>query len=129
MQPTPNAKDRGRATLVVLGAMILLLTACCGWLFYESLRNSLELAFADEQTEIFSQMESQALRGTPADGRGALEYAINYYPSGTKQRAGSRLDRIVERARSEAITSIVAHLRRTAPVDLGDDPKAWVAPR
>ena len=63
------------------------------------------LAFADEQTEIFQAMvgkAGEALAKSPPDAAAAVEYlcyAHRYYPSGTKQVTGSRLDNIVERGR------------------------------
>ncbi len=88
---------------------------------------SVHVAFAHEQVEIFDDMRAKALETSDVSRAvGALEYAINYYPSGTKQETGSELDDIVERARRYAVEDIVAHLRLIAPEVLGDDPEAWL---
>jgi hypothetical protein len=42
-----------------------------------------------------------------------LDYVANYYPSGSKQETGSRLDRMVERERLLAIRDIRSHLVTT----------------
>jgi hypothetical protein len=55
-----------------------------------------------------------------------LAYAVGYYPSGTKQETGSRLDRMVEQARTVAIYEIVAHLRARTGEDLGAGPEVWI---
>lgn len=61
--------------------------------------------FAREQVGIFHEMIEQA-RANPSDAHGCLEYVRNYYPSGTKQVEGSKLDQIVEGCRSHAIAEI-----------------------
>jgi hypothetical protein len=55
-----------------------------------------------------------------------LEYVVSYYPSGTKQTAGSRLDKIVERARQSTIREMISALRKRSGQDFGDDPQAWL---
>jgi hypothetical protein len=55
-----------------------------------------------------------------------LRYVISYYPSGSKQRTGSKLDRVVERHRTAVVRDIVAHLRRTTGQDLGEGPEPWI---
>lgn len=86
----------------------------------------LRVAFADEQVDIFNQMRRQAREGTVQDALGALDYTVNYYPSGTKQIAGSRLDRIVESARRSTISDIITELRRMTGEEYGEDPEAWL---
>jgi hypothetical protein len=92
----------------------------------------LRIAFADEQTEIFESMVSQAeaaLSNSPPDvlkAVGHLEYTHNYYPSGTQQIVGSRLDQIVERSRSCCERRITDRLREVAGEDLGSTPEAWI---
>jgi hypothetical protein len=70
-------------------------------------------------------MEQKAKSSPPEEAAEYLEYLVNYYPSGTKQLAGSKLDRIVESARSHAIKAVIDGLRSTTGKDLGDDPKSW----
>jgi len=89
-------------------------------------------AFADEQTEVFADMAAKAsasLHQSPPDLRaaiGCLQYTHNYYPSGTKQRPGSRLDRIVERSRLLAELRIIQMLRDATGKDFGDQADAWI---
>lgn len=121
-----------RRLVAVLAVLLLGLLAGSGWLLWSLAVLRIEVAFAAEQTAIFEQMRQEALQGDARTAAGCLEYVVNYYPSGTKQRAGSKLDRLVERARALAVADIVAHLRRTTGEDLGDAPEPWVrkyAPR
>ncbi len=73
---------------------------------------------------------SQSLSQTPPNVEGAvshLVYTHGYYPSGTKQTQGSRLDSIVERFRSVAETRIIKMLRDATGKDLGNSMEDWVA--
>ena len=87
---------------------------------------SLRLAFAEEQTQIFDEMRTKARHSPPKEAVLSLQYVVRYYPSGTKQVQGSRLDLIVERARQNAINEIIASLRTKMGRDLGDDPERWI---
>jgi len=72
---------------------------------------------------------SKSLQQSPPDVRAAvgyLEYAHNYYPSGTKQKRGSRLDRIVERSRSLAELRMIQMLRDATGKELDNDAEAWI---
>jgi hypothetical protein len=86
---------------------------------------TIQTGLAEEQTAIFEQMRQKTAASHSADA-GYLEYVVNYYPSGTKQVRGSRLDRIVELARQSAVREIIAILRTRTGYDLGDDPKPWI---
>jgi hypothetical protein len=114
------------AAIVVLLAVILV-----QFLQYGS--TTIRIAFAAEQTETFEQMVAKAstsLRQSPPDTRGAvgcLRYARWYYPSGTKQTEGSRLDQIVERCRGLAEARIIQMLREATGKDLGDDAEHWIS--
>src|SRR4051794_5157523 len=115
-----------------LAASAALLAALAAWLAWELAWLRIEVAFAEEQTAIFEKMRARAVRSDAAEAAGCLAYVVSYYPSGTKQRQGSRLDRVVERARARAVAEIIGHLRAKTGLDLGDDPKAWTgrfAPR
>jgi hypothetical protein len=83
------------------------------------------IAFADEQTAIFEQMRRETA-GSAAVDVGYLEYTLWYYPPGSKQTEGSRLDRVVERARQSAVREIIAILRFRTGKDFGDDPRRWI---
>jgi hypothetical protein len=68
--------------------MFILLFKC----YYEHIPLSLRVAFADDQIQIFDEMRTKALRSSPSEAVNHLEYVVSYYPSGTKQISGSRLD-------------------------------------
>ncbi len=87
---------------------------------------SIQASFANEQTETFDEMRAKAVQSHPENAVKYLEYVVDYYPSGTKQVQGFRLDHIVERARQNAIREILAYLRVKTGIDLGDDPQRWI---
>ena len=111
---------------VVLAVLCGLLAFVSVSLFigYAPLR--LRLAFASEQVHIFDEMRDKALHSDASGAAGCLEYVVDYYPSGTKQESGSRLDRMVESARAQSVWAILAYLRTKTGEDLGDDPKKWI---
>jgi len=112
---------------LVLGVLCAVLFVGSGFVFWSYGWLYVRAALADEQTQIFDEMRTQALQSTaPPDIASALEYVVIYYPSGTKQRAGSKLDRVVERHRTAVVRDIVAHLRRTTGQDLGESPETWI---
>ncbi|MEO8426888.1 MAG: hypothetical protein ABI651_07235 [Verrucomicrobiota bacterium] len=95
-------------------------------IFFQYRLLKLRLAFAEEQIAIFFESRSSALKA--ADTTQAvsfLEYASEYYPSGTKQSPGSRLDRIVETVRSNCVQDIITDLKRRTGKDLGSAPTNW----
>ncbi len=107
--------------------MFFMLAVCFGGVYF--VRHSIlaaRVSLAEEQMGIFHDMVAKAKEGSYEDGLEALEYTISYYPSGTKQREGSKLDTIVERARRDAVMAIIEALRRVAPTDLGREPQAWL---
>jgi hypothetical protein len=117
---------RFRRVLVfgILVAAILLAVLVGGYLATLPLR--VRIALADEQTAIFDDMRVKAERADTTKALNYLEYTLRYYPSGTKQIEGSQLDRIVERARRNALREIIAGLRARTGKDLGDDPQHWL---
>jgi hypothetical protein len=118
-----NYKKLVFGLLVVLAFMLVLLVKVC----YDHIPLSIRVSFADDQTEIFDEMRTNALQSPPTEAVRCLEYVVEFYPSGTKQVPGSRLDLIVERARQNAINEIIANLRTKTGKDYGDDPKRWIA--
>jgi hypothetical protein len=112
--------------VIALSVALLLVLALAGKLFWDAGMLSVQVAFASEQTKIFEDMRTQALSADATGAAQNLEYAVHYYPSGTKQVAGSRLDGVVERARADAVRAIIAHLRTKTGADLGDDPEKWI---
>ena len=107
-------------------SLIVLLAILLGWQSWNHARLKIEVAFAEEQTRIFQQMHQQAMEGSPSGAAESLAYVVNHYPSGTKQREGSRLDSVVERMRSCAVRDIISHLRQKTGEDLGEKPEAWI---
>ncbi len=101
---------------MVVGAILVGIGFC---LFHQVMTH-VQIAFADEQTAIFEQMRRRTAE-SPSVDVGFLEYALSYYPSGTKQAEGSALDRIVERARQSAVREIITSLRDRTDKDFGDD--------
>ena len=113
--------------LIVTACIVCIgLTAFGGYYCYRYNELSLRSKFANEQTKIFDDMRGRALQHEAVEATGYLRYVINYYPPGTKQKKGSPLDLIVERARANAVNDILRHLRSTSEKDLGDDPDAWL---
>jgi len=109
--------------LAIISFVLLLL--CC-LLFWNNGWLTIRVAWAEEQTKIFAEMRTRALQSDVAEAASNLEYVVGYYPSGSKQESGSRLDRIVERQRALATVAIVAHLRAKTGEDLGENPEPWV---
>lgn len=108
-------------SLVCVGLVVL--SAC---LYWNHASTTIRVAFASEQTKIFEEMRTRALQTDATGAAACLEYVVGYYPSGTKQESGSRLDRIVEHERSIAVRDIVTHLRTKTGEDLGEKPDVWI---
>ena len=92
----------------------------------ENLLKTVKIRFAAEQTEIFEEMREKAKNANADEAAGTLSYVLFYYPSGTKQPAGSPLDVVVERARRSAVREIIALLRTKTGRDFGDEPLDWI---
>jgi hypothetical protein len=120
--------DANRRLAIGLAVAVAVLFLLCGWLYWTRTWLAIEVAFAAEQTEIFDEIRTKALAvSNPSEIAGFLQYAVHYYPSGTKQQTGSQLDQIVERHRTNTVREIIAHLRAKTGRDLGDDPRQWLA--
>jgi hypothetical protein len=111
---------------VFLGVVCVGLLILCGSLFWSHGLLKIRVAWASEEIKIFGEMRTRALQSDPAGAAGCLEYVMGYYPSGSKQETGSRLDRMVEHERSLAARDIVAYLRTKTGEDLGERPEAWI---
>ena len=111
---------------IALGVVSVGLLVIYGCLFWSYGWLKIRVAFATEQTQIFEDMRTQALQSDAAGAAGCLEYVVGYYPSGSKQETGSRLDHMVERERALAVRDIVAYLRTKTGQDLGESPEAWI---
>src|SRR5262249_766315 len=96
---------------------------------YHYLELDLRVEFAREQVKTFAQMREQAREEDVSHGLQSLEYAFNYYPTGTKQGRSSATDQIVETTRKIVIEDIIATLRQKTGKDFGPDPEAWIKNR
>ena len=115
-----------RRTLVLIGVGAVLLVSLTVFCEIDRAVTQVRIKFADDQTAIFDEMLEKVAHSDPSDAANSLAYALNYYPSGTKQVPGSPLDRVVERARRNAVREMVVLLRTKTGRDFGDDPQAWV---
>ncbi|MEQ8849593.1 hypothetical protein [Botrimarina sp.] len=121
-----------RIRTAFIAAVIAMLCAASAWQYGRNTWMTIQQSFADEQTEVFSEMTSkatEALKRQPPDVKAAvgfLEYTHGYYPTGTKQTHGSALDRIVERSRSNAESRIIEMLRDATGLDHGADADDWI---
>jgi len=115
---------RFKSVLAWVGAILLI--GFAGLCQIESAVTRLKIAFAEEQTSLFEEMREKVERSDPVEAADYLGYTLLYYPSGTKQVAGSPLDRVVERARRSAVREMIALLRTKTVHDFGDDPQRWL---
>jgi hypothetical protein len=109
----------------VLGIVCVALLVFCGCLLWNYGWLTIRVAWASEQTEIFEEMRTKALETSAIGAAGYLDYAANYYPSGSKQETGSRLDRMVERERLRAIRDITSHIQSKSGQATGTNSQAW----
>jgi len=105
----------------------LVLLGICGVVTTKYVVLKIRVAFADGQVTVLEEVKRQAEEATNSAALSELlEYAVKYFPSGSKQVSGSHLDRIVETARSNAIATIIARLRAVTGKDYGNDPAIWL---
>lgn len=117
------SKKTKRVAAVIV-TLILILAVVALTIEVGSLR--LQMAFAEEQLEVFEMSATKSKAGSTQQAIGSLAYVLSYYPSGTKQRKGSRGDNIVEIGRRLCVASILDTLRQKTRQDFGDDPRAWL---
>jgi hypothetical protein len=120
-----NITGYKRAT-IGLGMIIVILIFLLFSLAVDYVPLKIRVALASEQVEIFEESRVRALMSDPQEAIKHLSSAVNYYPSGSKQITGSRLDLLVEQARDSSIREIIAYLRQTTGEDLGDEAKPWI---
>lgn len=111
---------------ITISVLCITLLVICGYQFWNYGLLKIRVAWADDQVKIFDEMRTKALQSDARGAVGYLQYIVNYYPSGTKQEAGSRLDRMVERERDRSTQEIVEHLRAKTGENLGESPQAWI---
>jgi predicted phosphohydrolase len=114
-----------KASNIILTLAVLLLVAA-SVMTYRYGKLTLQIAMADDQVKIFESMRLKALASSPLEAAECLLYVQNYYPSGSKQVAGSRIDQVVEAARASAMREITSHLRFKTTKDFGNDPLKWI---
>jgi hypothetical protein len=91
------------AKVYIIAALALL--AALGWWQFLDIR--LHAALAEEQTRFFDEIVEQAIEHKTLPELAAdMESIKIYYPSGSKQRVGSHLDRMVERSRNHALEKL-----------------------
>lgn len=125
------SRELNRAMGVALACLVLI-ALLLGWWSVKYVALFFRVTLAEEQTKIFEDLRVQALQSPPEKAVEYLGGVVHYYPSGSKQVTGSRLDRIVEQARQSAVREILADLRARTGKDFGDDPQRWIdelAPR
>jgi hypothetical protein len=115
-----------RVSTIVLA--VALGVACCliVLMFVQYAILTARVALAEEQIGIFDEMEARAKLQPYENGVDALQYVVRYYPSGTKQVEGSKLDSVVECCRTRTAQSIIDILRKKSGKDLGPNPEAWI---
>lgn len=118
--------DRNKKRLIVLGILLALTCAALAFCFISWSVLRLRVSFAEDQTAIFEQMRFRAETADVVESVKCLQYVIAYYPSGSKQATGTKLDQIVERARENCIQQMIQMLREKTGKDLGDDPQRWI---
>ena len=120
----PGARHNKFTTALAILCVALL--GISGLLFWNYGMLKIRVAFADEQTRIFDDMRATALRSDAKGAAQCLAYVVSYYPSGSKQETGSRLDTIVERERESAEREIINYLHAKTGENLGTSPDAWI---
>jgi hypothetical protein len=75
---------------------------------FQHVRLHLSVAMAEDQIDTFELMRQKATGASDGERKEYLNYLQSYYPSGSKQTAGSKMDRIVEYARSVTVSDIQA---------------------
>ena len=91
--------------------MFVTLAVCFSGVYF--IRHGLltvRVAFAEEQLGVFRDMVAKAKGGSQEDCLESLQQTVSYYPSGTKQRKGTKLDTMVEQARQVFDVLLLPHL-------------------
>jgi hypothetical protein len=113
-----------KLTLVIL---FILLSGYSAILTFQYLEQYLQVCFAEEQIKIFFRLKKDIYSSEKnAEIALKLAYLVDYYPSGTKQKKGSRLDILVENTRKNVIEDILAFLKNKTGKNFGANPKIWI---
>lgn len=108
-----------------LGVVTSLLVMCAAghvYTLYVLGVQMVHIMLADEQISVLEDYAFHQGFPRPLTTEDRLAYVRAYYPSGTKQITGTRLDRIVERYRTLAIKFIeqeesLTHAREPSPTE------------
>src|SRR5690606_33269111 len=101
------ASQKQQPLIIALLCYGCLATIAAGWFGWRTVESQLRIAFAEEQTHVFREMRDRAAQeNDPEAIQGLKQYVLEYYPSGTKQRSGTRLDQIVETTRQDCLDTI-----------------------
>lgn len=111
---------------IVLSIVCVALLALVTALIIHFLPLEMRVMMARGQIQLFDEMRERALQASASGIADSMRYVVGYYPSGTKQIAGSQLDQIVEQARAATIRECLDHLRKTTGEDLGDAAEPWI---
>lgn len=116
-----------RRSTWVFSALLLVIVALAGYWFGRHGRLHVPAALAEEQTRMFEECRTKAFQSKhPEEIVELIRSAQSYYPSGFRQKNGSHLDGMVERARRLAVDDMIRHLTLTTGLELGNDPQSWI---
>jgi hypothetical protein len=111
-------------------AALLCIAVFLGWRCCVLLGQVITAEFVDKECKIAQGFCSESYTGPNPLGAPylafRLEFLIGYYESRTNTLAGSRLEEIVRRDYEQAVSDLLAALRRETTNDLGSDPHAWI---
>ena len=93
-------------------AILVFLLLSWSYLAWRNFAYEMRLRFAAEQIRTIIDLKTTAIQSSTPDKY--LQALRNYYPSGTKQVEGSKLDFIVETVRTNAIHEIMTARARTS---------------
>ncbi|MFK7818271.1 MAG: hypothetical protein AB8G99_06115 [Planctomycetaceae bacterium] len=98
---TDVARDRARSVLLIALGLSLILNLLFGLAYA---RMTLEAGMAASMvTELYRFADEPK---TAAEAESMVQYVESYYPSGTKVRAGTALDAMVESVRAKVIDQL-----------------------
>src|SRR5437867_3010930 len=114
-----------RWVIAIVAVLVLCVLGLSFLFFAREIEWTARSASAREQIEIFEECREKAAKADAGEAVGFLIYAAHYYPSGTKQIAGSPLDWIVERERKQIVGLIIVDLKTKTGEDFGEDVERW----
>lgn len=117
-------QSRNLVIALSLLSAVMFIAAASFWLKWTSVQ--INAVLAEDQMKFFDEMREHAESADSIEAVECLEAVVNYYPSGTKQTAGTPLDRCVERARNNVIREIVEQLRTQTGEDHGEKAQGWI---